>query len=85
MELADSSDMICPKSAVGFAKVIFAVFLYILLYICFVNDFSLNFKMIGVYQAILSLGQYVDGMGWKSLKALILRAPLCGANNMKNH
>ena len=22
-----------------------------------------------------------DGMGWKSLKALILRAPLCGANN----
>ena len=24
----------------------------------------------------------MDGMGWKSLKALILRAPLCGANNM---
>ena len=22
----------------------------------------------------------LDGMGWKSLKALILRAPLCGAN-----
>ena len=21
------------------------------------------------------------GLGWKSLKALILRAPLCGANN----
>ena len=23
-----------------------------------------------------------DGMGWKSLKALILRAPLCGANQI---
>ena len=23
----------------------------------------------------------MDGMGWKSPKALILRAPLCGANN----
>ena len=23
-----------------------------------------------------------DGMGWKSLKLLILRAPLCGANNL---
>ena len=22
------------------------------------------------------------GLGWKSLKALILRAPLCGANNI---
>ena len=25
------------------------------------------------------------GMGWKSLKALILRAPLCGANNHIHH
>ena len=24
----------------------------------------------------------LDGMGWKSLKALILRAPLCGANKV---
>ena len=24
-------------------------------------------------------------MGWKSLYALILRAPLCGANNVLNH
>ena len=25
----------------------------------------------------------LDGMGWKSLKALILRAPLCGANKWR--
>ena len=24
-----------------------------------------------------------DGMGWKSLQALILRAPLCGANKIE--
>ena len=25
------------------------------------------------------------GLGWKSLKALILRAPLCGANNINSN
>ena len=29
----------------------------------------------------MGLGWDGMGLGWKSLKALILRAPLCGANN----
>ena len=28
------------------------------------------------------MGWVWDGMGWKSLKGVILRAPLCGANNV---
>ena len=34
------------------------------------------------------MGMGIHGMGWdgrKSLKALILRAPLCGANNRNPH
>ena len=32
-------------------------------------------------KCLKAISGWMDGMGWKSLKALILRAPLCSANN----